>query len=178
MFALFYVSTGLCGYETMAAKPAYNESMVRAAVIFGILRFTQWPSERLNGATLNLCALGNSPTSSAIEQLPKIPSVSRLKLNYRQYQRFDELMDCHAIVLGDKATGQALALHNALLICDGCENSFAERSGIRLFKQAKRIHFDINLDRIDEQGLSLSSSLIELASHCYSSNPAFSGCKE
>lgn len=152
--------------------------MVRAAVIFGILRFTQWPSEKLNGVSLTLCALGISPTSNAIETLPRIPSVAKFKLNYRHYESFDDTQDCHAIVLGVNPQGQAINLHNTLLICDGCDDPFIERSAIRLFKQAKRIQFGINLDRIDSQGLSLSSSLIELASQCYSSNPAFSGCRE
>jgi len=167
----------LFSLNSLASQKGYNESLVRSAVIFGILRFTDWPESKAPDGLLKLCAYGFSPSSNAISELKSIPKIGRTQVVFEQLDDLNELESCHAIILGASVENVQLK-SPTLLICDECSDGYVHESAIRLSKNENRIQFEIDLDRIDEQSLSLSSSLIELASRCQSSNPAIRGCND
>jgi len=162
-------------HSQASSRTAYNESLVRAAVIFGILRFTQWPEGQVDSHEVALCSYGDSASSRAIAGLEKLPSIGQTKVVYRD--DVNSVDGCHAVIIGK---GKSLLAPQAptLLICDDCDVATASKASITLNRIESRIQFEINLDRVDEQRLSLSSSLIELAASCSSTNPAIRGCDD
>ncbi|TNC83000.1 MAG: hypothetical protein C9356_00700 [Oleiphilus sp.] len=158
-------------------KSAYDESLVRAAIVFGILRFTSWPEKFAPSQEVNLCAYGASPAAKAIAGLESTPSIGMRKVVHREVTAISGLADCHAVIVGKDVSIQDLLPNAILMICDGCDSRTKDLSSITLARMDNRIQFEINLDRIDEQRLSLSSSLLELAAQCSSSNPAIKGCR-
>jgi len=161
-----------------ANQSSYNESLVRAAVIFGILRFTDWPEVKAPDEQVKLCAYGPSPSANAISELKNIPGIGSTRVIYEFIDRREDLGTCHAVIVGKNVSLERFVDTPTLLICDGCSADLSAKSAINLSKSDNRIQFEVNLDRVEEQQLSLSSSLIELAARCSSSNPAIRGCNE
>jgi len=166
----------LVGPAHAASKPVYNESLVRAAVIFGVLRFTSWPESFKPQGELRLCAVGESASASAIASLEKIPSIGSTLIIYSNGPA--DLSQCHAVIAGEDEAVNLGQSNAALLICDSCNASIMASSSVVLQRTENRIQFEINLDRVQESELSLSSSLIELAARCSSTNPAIRGCDD
>ena len=161
-----------------AGKSAYDESLVRAAVVFGILRFTSWPENFAPDNEVSLCSFGPSASASAIASLNKKPSIGKMSIRYKEVQAHSELAQCHAVIVGEEVSISAALPTPTLIICDGCDSVTKELSAIKLARIENRIQFEVDLDRVDEQELSLSSALIELAVRCSSTNPAIKGCRD
>jgi len=169
----------LCSLSPVAyskTNPVYNESLVRAAVIFGILRFTSWPESFKPSGEIELCAIGTSASASAIASLKTIPSIGQTTISYLGNPR--TVGGCHALIAGEGDQLNIDGIASTLIICDNCSPSIMKRSSVILRRSFNKIQFEINLDRVEENKLSLSSSLIELASSCSSTNPAIRGCDD
>jgi hypothetical protein len=169
----------LCTLSSVAnsrTHPIYNESLVRAAVIFGILRFTSWPENFKPAGEIELCAIGASASANAIASLKTIPSIGQTTISYLGNP--SSIFGCHALILGEGDQLDLDGTANALIICDNCSPTIMTRSAVILRRNDNKIQFEINLDRVEENKLSLSSSLIELASRCSSTNPAIRGCDD
>lgn len=172
-FSLFVFSS-----TSAAGQSAYDESLVRAAVVFGILRFTTWPEQSETSQEVRLCAFGDSASARAIAGLKATPGIGEREVTYHEVSTVSALVDCHAVIIGDGVSVPQRLPNAILMICDGCESTTKALSSITLTRMDNRIQFEINLDRVQEQRLNLSSSLLELASLCRSSNPAIKGCRD
>ena len=161
-----------------ADKSAYDESLVRAAVVFGILRFTSWPENFAPSDEVSLCAYGPSASATAISSLNKKPSIGKRSIRYLEVLTQNELSECHAVIVGEEVSIAVALPTPTLIICDGCDSVTKKLAAIKLARIENRIQFEVDLDRVDEQELSLSSALIELAVRCSSTNPAIKGCRD
>jgi uncharacterized protein DUF4154 len=162
----------------VSAEPEYSDAMVRAAVIFGILRFTDWPVKKRDNDSVRLCLYGNSPSGSAIAKLDKIPSIGRKTVTVTTNPPLANINNCHAVIVGHDAPVLQNITDSVLLICDECDQTESEVFAIHLLIKENRIQFAINLDRTQEQQINLSASLIELAASCSSSNPNIKACDD
>lgn len=168
----------MSGPVKVMADPVYSDGMVRAAVIFGILRFTDWPETPHSREQVLLCALGESPSERAISSLEKLPSIGASQLRYISgSEAYLRMHDCQAVILGQHAPAFPLA-ESVLLICDECASESQNSAAVSLARRGDRIQFEVNLDRVREQGISLSASLLELASRCVSSDQRVRGCND
>ena len=156
----------------------YSESMVRAAVIFGILRFTEWPNTSEIKSVVHLCTLGKSPSSQAIRNLEKTPSIGQRTVLVSVDVDPKKLEQCDAIIVGRGASIPDKPKKPVLWICDECRQVNDKFYAIKLILKDKRIQFNVNLDNINEQSINLSSSLIELAAYCFSSDPNIRLCND
>lgn len=157
---------------------AYTDEMVRAAVIFGILRFAEWDGQQPTEDHLELCAYGESPSVSAIQTIAKLPKAGSAELNFIPDAEQSNFADCDALILGDHRKPIDTPPSGVLLICDECSEQFRPRAAISLMQEDSRIQFEINLDQVRAQQINLSASLIELAASCSSSDPQIRGCDD
>lgn len=162
----------------VASASSYKESLVRAAVIFGILRFTEWPEDNAPQDSIRLCTIGESASSEAISSLKQLPAIGQVSVDHVKIKSWEAGTQCHAAVLGKDIQLPDSAFRSMLLICDGCSDQMNSMAAISLARQDNKIRFEINLDRVEEQKLSLSSSLIELASKCSSASRSIRGCND
>ncbi len=161
------------------AEERYSDGMVRAAVILGILRFTDWPESRDATATLQICSLGRSPAIEAIGNLESLPSIGETSVVHQDKPTANNFGDCHVLLIGSDAFTDVSAWPlGLLLICDECDVALAEQWMINLMRIDNRIQFEVNMDRVLEKKISLGASLLELAARCSAKQNQIRGCDD
>ncbi|MFC3094515.1 YfiR family protein [Alteromonas sediminis] len=155
---------------------AQNESLIRAAVVFGILRFVDWPEQHAPKDIINLCEYGESEVAEAIRSLNGSRKVGKRKVVVKTLNKTNTTELCHALLIGEESPAIPLQKTPALAFCDNCEQEYRDMTSVVLKRNENLVQFEVNLDHLDQQDIRLSASVIELASKCYSSNPSIKGC--
>lgn len=143
---------------------ANQEDKLRAAVIGGILRYTQWQ----DSSPKILCSLG-APSSEKI----LLKSAHRVKANNQAVSILrvdtpDQIQACQIIVIGRVPKDLALPLKtqlntgDTLSICDGCKDK-QWPTYITLIRHKNNIRFDVDLSNTGKDAITFSASLLELA---------------
>lgn len=185
VFILLYAFCFEFAVSATANAESYDESLVRAAVIFGILRFSSWPDQD-NSSVIKSCGFGQSPASSAMQNLSDgMPKIGNNKLQYQRLEALSGLDECDVLVAGAKPEqsdifelyAQLDNNHTTLMICDECDPELKSYASVNLVKREQRMQFQINLDRAEQQGVRFSPSLIELAASCYSTRLESEFCR-
>lgn len=177
-FFIFVVILISLSCSLVAKEVSYSDAMVRAAVIFGILRFTTWPEAKNSDESITLCTYGSSPTDAALSQLESIPQIGKKTVILKANIAKEEFSNCHVVIVGHKYIKKIELSHSTLFICDECDTPNNAVYGINLVRQDNRIQFSVDLDCIKEQGINFSASLIELAASCSSSDVNIRACNE
>ncbi|MDX1451651.1 MAG: YfiR family protein [Oleiphilaceae bacterium] len=175
---LVWLNMSLALLPVKAAEPGYSDGMVRAAVIFGILRFAEWPEILSTQEKVVLCAVGQSPAVEAIGSLKTLPRIGQVVVEYRGALSPSQLRGCQAVIMGRRTGSQLPLAPSALLICDECDPAAHGVAAINLMQLDNRIQFEVNLDRVREQKVNLSASLLELAARCSSRGTEVRGCND
>jgi|TARA_B100000745_G_scaffold189864_3_gene124687 hypothetical protein len=165
-----------------AASPS-KEQALRAAVILGILKYTQWPEHVGQSKRLQLCSVGN-PSSSSVFELKKdsLPKWKSTQLYFARWNNPEQYTHpgCDAIVVGpdiqEIPTLDGQSIH-PMLICDNCSETLTKNSTITLELKNNRIQFAVNMDQAEQHHLAFSSALLELASACHSTQSKWKGCQ-
>lgn len=154
-----------------------TEARVRAAILFGILRFTYWPDSHSPIDNIRICVSGNSPIAASLSSMPSIPQIGSHKVTIEDLQA-DSSQLCHAHIVGNTTTEPNTPTYGALLICDNCRPEHTQKAAIDLHRVGDVVRFDINIDKLEAHGIELSASVIKLADRCSSSNPEIRGCND
>lgn len=138
-----------------------DEVSLKAAVVMGILRFTQWPA-LAEDSPLTLCA---SSHSQVAQKLLSSDNALHVRQRPLQVQLLDNLNlpDCHIILFSKQDHHPVLKgrASQSLTICDQC--SEPDLAAIKLLRRRNKIGFDINLVQSSQNGVEFSSALLELA---------------
>ncbi|MBF0369041.1 MAG: YfiR family protein, partial [Magnetococcales bacterium] len=135
------------------------------AYVFNILKFVAWPD--VGDAPLTLCVLGKKPS---IETLNRLSGriIGNRSLEVRHIEATHQAANCHAVFLSTLVNGQlpatlkTLGHHHPLTISDLPQ--FAEVGGmVSLFEDDSYLRLGVNLGALKENGLSISSELLEIA---------------
>lgn len=146
---------------------ALDELPLKAAIIFNLLLFVEWPgeSELPPGAPLTLCADRSAPLWPHLKLLQDRP-VRQRRLELRETASVDEQRSCQAWVL-EEGGARPLAARvpgaaASLVIGDGQR---ADEGGvvIALRMVNSRLQFDIDMAQARAQRLLLSSKMLRLA---------------
>ena len=147
-----------------------DETKLRAAIVLGILRFSSWPNDVSMAATFNLCTLG-APTSKST--LVKISGQREYKdkpiLTIVLKGNSPDISTCNAIVIGPQAKKRALSkllnsksAFGVLTICDNCQPEDT-KAMVYMLRKKNRVGFEVDLIHAEKNGMTFSSSLLELA---------------
>jgi hypothetical protein len=148
---------------------AVEENELKAAIIFNILLFVEWPDAVLPeaGGTLSLCMAANNRLSAALKALNH-RAVRDLTLEVRELPPEGAAQPCHALFVeaADRVT-LAAALRaqraaGALVVSDD-PDSPPDTTAIVLERVGSKLAFDVNLQPVRAAGLQLSSKLLRLA---------------
>ncbi|RLJ68137.1 YfiR family protein [Sulfurisoma sediminicola] len=152
-----------------AAFAQYAEAEVKAAFIFNVAKFAEWPAELLPaGAPLRLCVLGTPGGSgtlgTALLELEGKTLQGR-KLEVRSGTTLPLLRPCHLLVLMPDAPEPRRALAEAQgALTFGDSDGFIDAGGIIGIAVAeRRVRFDVNLEAARRGGIRLSAQLLRLA---------------
>ena len=141
------------------------EADLRAAMIVGILRFTQLNRNNSNANNeLNICTLGQAPS---VQGIAKSQAPIRIRQQLVRLQPFvanSSHQDCPVVIVGKEVASQLiLSLHaNTLLICDTCDQAIVEPA-VNLIRAENRIQFEVDLNSARAAGVTFSSDLLDLA---------------
>jgi hypothetical protein len=143
---------------------ALDESPLKAAIVYNLLLFVQWPDEDRMGpnSALTLCADAGGALWPHLRALQSRP-VRRFRLELRELGPDDgsAAQLCHATLLEDRPARRSAAL-SGLTIGDGRR---ADEPGIVIALRPVngRVGFDIDLSAARAHGLSFSSKVLRLA---------------
>lgn len=150
-----------------AAEPI-DESVVKAAVIYNLLLFVQWPEQTATARNFRLCVLDDGALTAALRGHEK-KKVRGLALEvHRINSTYDELDTCVAVMVesGNPGILARLAMsartRPLLVLAEG--PGAAERGAmIGLHTDGGRVTFDINHGAMKRSGLVPSSKILRLA---------------
>jgi hypothetical protein len=155
--------------QSLAQPQAVLESDLRAAVIVGILRFTQWDQQApgaLPADEITVCAWGNPPSVRGLERSSNPIRVRDQLLRLQRLTLRDDLLSCPVVIWGgESATAKQIQFSpDSFIICDNC-NLDSVTAVINLVRDDNRIQFDVNLNHARSAGIRFSSNLLDLARH-------------
>ena len=146
-----------------------EEGELKAAIVFNILLFVEWPPESLPepGAALVLCVGPNSALNAPLKGLNERPLRSH-RLEVHDLPPAASAKPCHAVFV-DAADRMHLAadlkaqrIAGALVVSDDIDAPH-DTTAIVLQRIGSRVAFEVNLQPVRQARLQLSSKLLRLA---------------
>lgn len=164
--------SALAGLAPVSGLPQdASEPEVKAAIVFNIARFTQWPAGAVGPAeqAFTICVAGRDETAQAIEALEG-KSLHGHPVRVLPFERVAALTDCRVLFVARGETyrlnqlSALLAASKGPVLTIGDVRGFANRGGmVALVRTDERVRFEINPREVEARGLVMSSRLLSLA---------------
>lgn len=168
-FSLILVlAVTLCCGRLCAFAAEEVEYKVKAAFLLNFAKFITWPATAKPAEGFVLCIVGNDPFGSALAGIEN-KEVGGKKVQLRfPGTNGDELGQCRMVFVSkseQRNVGRIIGLLGTSPVASISDiDGFADAGGMFEFKdQAGRLSFLINNGKAKKQGLSISSSLLNLA---------------
>ncbi len=155
------------------ARPVrLGEYEAKAAFLFNITRFAEWPKEALPEAAtpLLICVFGEDPFGPVLDEIVRGETSAGHPLAVRRVTLPAAARECHVLFCG---AGEQDHLREILRVVAGRPvltvgetASFLDQGGaVALRVDKERIAFDVDVDAASEARVKLSSKLLRLASN-------------
>jgi hypothetical protein len=166
---LCVLSTAMLSYPVTAAEPLSSEYLLKAAFIYNITKFVEWPpgSFESEKAPLVLVVLGKDPFGYSLNTIDgKI--VQGRSLTVKHVDRIEELRTCHILFISSSEMNrlpQVLqSLKDSKILTIGDMPHFAQNGGIiNLITLDNKINMEINVTAAEKASMQISSKLLKLA---------------
>ena len=170
----------LCGVMLLLAlSPAHaapSEYELKAAFIYQIAKFVEWPSPNTiantgapvnAGTPLRLCVLGGNPFGRALDAIADKP-INNRRMEVSLLDINADTRKCAMLFIAapaEKHLERIVALSRGTgMLTIGDMEGFAHRGVmINFFPEDSKIRFEINLEASLRAGLKISSQLLKLA---------------
>ena len=139
---------------------------LKAAYLFNFTRFLEWQNEdfRNSESTINICIGDTGEFKIFLQTIVKNRHVGRSKkpINILSIVDNSKNIHCHLSYIRNKAEADSLLENNLLKVGD---TPMMGKLGtaINFFNKDNKIRFEVYPQRLQEQGVSLSSELLKLA---------------
>lgn len=150
--------------------PRADEYRVKAAIIYNLAKFVDWPPEAFSApaAALNVCVLGVDPFGDVLDEAFRGHLVAGRGIVVRRLP--DVQPGCHVVFIsGSERKRLAVVadqLRTAGVLTVSEEEGFSSLGGmIELFTEGGRIRFNINIVALEGARLRASARLREIASN-------------
>lgn len=155
------LALGCAAIATPTAAQSSDVDQLRAAIVFNVLRFIDFPGE--NGGNLDFCVASVSGEGAALRSFSGRRAGSRT-VSVRTV-RAGAYSGCDVVYLdsGDRDQIQRATARGRLVIGNG--RNFIDNGGtVGLVQSGGQVRFQLNLGAASESQISISSRLIRLAS--------------
>ena len=153
-----------------AGSPALDEYNAKAALLYNLARFVEWPAGTFTGPRdpIVACTLGQSPLNPVLERAVKGKPIDDRLFVVRQVQDVRQASGCHILFVGtpDRKRWRSIIadVRGSSLLTVGDAEGFAVEGGIVDFKiEGEKIRIEINLEAAERGKLRLSARLLSLA---------------
>ena len=160
----------LSAQSVFAQKASADEYEIRAAMLFNLTRFIDWPAWKLDPAhpEFAVCLLGSDPIGSNIDTLMQGKTVQSRPVVVRHLTSIDNATACH--ILYESAGSRKSVAHalgelekNAVLTISEKSNADNQAQVMGLPTSEDHVHIEVNLGAAQRSGLTISSRLLHLA---------------
>jgi hypothetical protein len=151
------------------AVPSADEYRVKAAVLYNIARFVEWPASAFPDAAspVVLCIVGADPFGGALDETLKGRTIVGRQIAIKRVA--DARDGCHVVFIAYSEQKRVadlldrLGTAHALTISD--IDRFTERGGVvGLATAGDRVRFDVNIAAAERARLTVSARVLSLAS--------------
>lgn len=156
--------------EAALAQDSAGEYELKAAMLFNLTRFVEWPTAAYADAQAPtvLCILGRDPFGDSLTSMASGQSAGGRAVQIRRIANSKETRGCHVVYISSserKNIAQILAvLKGTSVLTVGEMGQFAARGGMIQFSlEEKQVRFEVNLEAASEADLKISSRLLVLA---------------
>jgi hypothetical protein len=170
---IFVLAVGLftlLSAVTPASQPTVNEREVKAAMLYRVAKFIDWPEHAFanSGAPFVICVAGDETVLRAFEALNGRALNGRNVTVRRVSGDAFDLRQCHAAYFPRDAVGDSDyaigKLQGSPVLTVGEAEDFAYRGGIlALVTRDAKVQFAFNLPASRQAGLKVSAQLLQLA---------------
>lgn len=145
--------------STAYAQPQEAEARIKAAVIYNMARFVEWPSDL---GELDFCVTGNSLLSDQLRSLDGKTISGRMIYIHRRTS-VDDMVGCELAFLHSDVLFWAPMLPAGVLTVGDDPGFMAEGGMLQLVQKGGKIRFRVNLKAVTAAELKVSSKLLQLA---------------
>jgi hypothetical protein len=156
---------------TAYAQTPATEYEVKAAYLLNFGKFVKWPPASISSGAANfaICVLGDDPFGPILDATVRDEKVDGKNIVARRISHLHDVNGCHVLFISRSKEKQArsflpsLAKIGVLTVSD--MPGFLDHDGMIQFTFAgNRVRFAVNLDSVQNAGLTLSSELLKVAS--------------
>ncbi len=167
LIMLFLLGLLLTAPYSSLAEEASREYMIKAAYVYRIAQFVDWPDSGATSAPLGVCILGEDPFGSAIDYIVEKTSKGR-GFSLNRFASPESLNGCHVLFISASETVHLEAIlgglegRSVLTVSDVRE--FVRCGGmVGLVNRQGKIGLEINQGAAEAAGLQISAKLLELS---------------
>jgi len=167
-FTLALVALGKA-HSSGHGTPA-DEYQLKAVFLYNFAQFIEWPESAFATADspLVIGVLGESPIGSNLEITVRGEKLRKRPLVVEHYRRVDEIRNCHILFVSPSAGPNSkqilMAVQGRPVLTVGDTEGFSQGGGmIRFLTEARRIHFQVNVEATRAARLVISSKLLRQA---------------
>ena len=150
-------------------EPRFTEYEVKAAFIYNVAKFVEWPDERASDArnTINFCVFGADPFGKTLSSIEG-RIVRGKKMQTKPVRSLREARDCHMLFISASEKEQLpriLATVKGLPVLTIADASGFAQQGVMInfYMEQNKVRFEVNEDKAKDSKLSISSQLLKLA---------------
>ena len=150
-----------------AAAAETPEAELKAEMVERFTRFIDWNPDDLPPDSLDVCVVGESPMTGALQKIAKSRKIKDRRATVRLVDA-PATVDCHIVVIGGNDKKRLAAViartegHGILTIADA-PGAAAAGAIINFFLEEKHVRFEINTRAARDSGLKVRAKLLRLA---------------
>jgi hypothetical protein len=163
-------AVAVAGYQS-ASAPYVQEYRLKAAFLYNVTQFVEWPPERFSSADAPffICIMGEDPFGDLLDQVVQARKTHGRSLVIVRLRTYDKPPGCHVLFLIESRRWQLaklqdrLAAESVLTVSEG--KDFVEQGGVvGLVMNDDQVRMEINFAAAVRARLQVSSRLLALAS--------------
>lgn len=165
--AIFLVM--LAAQTVSAQNPANREYLIKAAYLYNLGRYVQWPKASLADANspFVIGVLEPDPFGESLNVIARTKDLDGRRIEIRRFSRADEINGCHILYL-PKAVAEQEAILQRLsgkhILSVGETAEFLPQGGVVHFALVEnKVRLEVSLQAAKRESLQFSSKLLQLA---------------
>jgi hypothetical protein len=174
---LLFAAALAAGARPAAGQKPPGEYEVKAAVLYNVLAFVEWPSsENMSADTLRICIFGASAAGEAFDELNgQVVMNKRIEIIHQG--SLADIGRCGVLFIGSSEERNIHRIMRALqgtsILSIGDTAGFARQGVIiNFYLEQKKVRFEVNAAAARQARLVISSKLLKLAGSVYGASPA------
>jgi hypothetical protein len=159
-----------CVVVLAAQVPIPQEYQVKAALIYNLAKFVEWPAVALpeTSTDMALCIVGEDPFGPDLDHTIAGKSVHRKRLTISRLRTVQDVAGCHIVFIGMLARPDLVqtldAAQDSHALTIGETDQFTNLGGmIFLTMEGNRVQFEVNMEAVERAKLRISSKALKLA---------------